>query len=194
MNSQQITGDAIDCVLPAQAIVGESPVWHPAQQQLYWIDIQECKLHRFDPKSKTNETFSLPEIVTCIQLRAKGGLVLTLKKDFAIYDPANQRLERLSAVEADQPANRFNDGKCDPQGRFWAGTMDAKEWKKPSGHLYRMDASHRVTLMRSQVICANGSGWSPDGRTMYHTESFRYAIFAYDFDPATGNIENTTTE
>ena len=190
MNSQQITGDAIDCVLPAQAIVGESPVWHPAQQQLYWIDIQECKLHRFDPKSKTNETFSLPEIVTCIQLRAKGGLVLTLKKDFAIYDPANQRLERLSAVEADQPANRFNDGKCDPQGRFWAGTMDAKEWKKPSGHLYRMDASHRVTLMRSQVICANGSGWSPDGRTMYHTESFRYAIFAYDFDPATGNIEN----
>lgn len=190
MKVQEISGDAIECVLSTAAIVGESPVWHPAEQRLYWIDIQGCKIHRFDPKSGRNATFSLPEIVTCIQLRARGGLVLTLQKDFAIFDPETERLEKLSAVETDQPQNRFNDGKCDPQGRFWAGTMDAKQWKNPSGHLFRMDARHEVSLMRSQVICANGSGWSPDGRTMYHTESFRYAIFAYDFDPATGSIEN----
>lgn len=190
MSLRIIAGNAIECVLPAKAIVGESPVWHPAEQRLYWIDIQGCKIHRFDPKSRTNDTFALPEIVTCIQLRANGGLVLTLRKDFAIYDPASQRLERLSTVETDQPGNRFNDGKCDPQGSFWAGTMDASDWKNPSGHLYRLDAGHAVSLMRSGVICANGSGWSPDGRTMYHTESFRYAIFAYDFDAATGSIEN----
>lgn len=190
MNVKTIAGSAVECILPYQAIVGESPVWHSGQQRLYWIDIQGKQIHRFNPRTRTNESFSVPEIVTCIQLRASGGLVMTLKKDFALFDPDTDRLERVSSVEDDQPGNRFNDGKCDPQGRFWAGTMDAKHWKNPSGNLYRMTADRIVTRMQSQVICSNGSGWSPDGRTMYYTESFRYAIFAYDFDPATGEIES----
>ncbi|HEX4022883.1 MAG TPA: SMP-30/gluconolactonase/LRE family protein [Acidobacteriaceae bacterium] len=188
-----ISGSAIDCVLPWEAIVGESPVWHATEQRLYWIDIQGKQIHRFDPASKANESFSLPEIVTCIAIRAKGGLILTLKKSFAFFDPATNQLEKISNVEEDLPSNRFNDGKCDPQGRFWAGTMDATEWQKPSGNLFRMDADRNVTLMQSHVICSNGSGWSPDGRTMYYTESFRYAIFAYDFDPASGAISNRRT-
>ena len=187
---QTISGTTIECVLPFEAIVGESPVWHPGQQRLYWIDIQGKKIHRFDPRTRDDESFSLPEIVTCIQLRAQGGLVLTLKKNFAFFDPDTNRLDKLASVEDDLPGNRFNDGKCDPQGRFWAGTMDAKHWDKPSGNLYRMERDQTITKMQSQVICSNGSGWSPDGRTMYYTESFRYAIFAYDFDPATGAIEN----
>ena len=187
---QTISGAAIECVLPCEAIVGESPVWHPGAQRLYWIDIQGRKIHRFDPRTGGNESFPLPEIVTCIQLRAAGGLVLTLKKAFAVFDPDTNHLETLASVEDDLPGNRFNDGKCDPQGRFWAGTMNAKHWDEPSGNLYRMEQDRTVVRMQSQVICSNGSGWSPDGRTMYYTESFRYAIFAYDFDPATGMIEN----
>lgn len=193
MNVQTISGTAIDCVLPYQAIVGESPVWHPGEQRLYWIDIQGKKIHRFDPRTRENESFPLPEIVTCIQLCSSGGLVLTLKKNFAFYDPSTLHLKKLQGVEGDLPGNRFNDGKCDPQGRFWAGTMDAQHWDKPSGNLYRMERDLAVTKMQSQVICSNGSGWSPDSRTMYYTESFRYAIFAYDYDPATGNIENRRT-
>ena len=190
MNPTIVSGTAIECVLPFEAIVGESPVWHPGQQRLYWIDIQGKKIHRFDPRTRQNESFSLPEIVTCIQLCSTGGLVLTLKKNFAFFDPTAQHVEKLQGVEGDLPDNRFNDGKCDPQGRFWAGTMDAKQWDKPSGNLYRMERNLEVTKMQSQVICSNGSGWSPDGRTMYYTESFRYAIFAYDFDAANGTIEN----
>ncbi|MEO6829254.1 MAG: SMP-30/gluconolactonase/LRE family protein [Acidobacteriaceae bacterium] len=190
MNVHIISGDAIECVLPYAAIVGESPVWHPGQQRLYWIDIQGKQIHRFDPASRENESFPLPEIVTCIQLRSSGGLVLTLKKNFAFFDPESQHLDRLQGVEGDLPDNRFNDGKCDPQGRFWAGTMNAKHWDKPSGSLYRMERNLKLKKMQSQVICSNGSGWSPDGHTMYYTESFRYGIFAYNFDPATGNIEN----
>jgi sugar lactone lactonase YvrE len=190
MNVHTISGSAIECVLPYEAIVGESPVWHPGEQRLYWIDIQGKQIHRFNPRTRENESFPLPEIVTCIQLCSTGGLVLTLKKNFAFFDPGAQHLEKLQGVEGDLPDNRFNDGKCDPQGRFWAGTMDATHWDKPSGNLYRMERNLAVTKMQSQVICSNGSGWSPDGRTMYYTESFRYAIFAYDFDPATGNIEN----
>ena len=193
MTSRIISGSSIECVLHSDATVGESPVWHIAEQRLYWIDIQGKQIHRFDPATRTDESFELPEIVTCIQLRAKGGLVLTLKKHFAFFNPDSNHLQKLASVEEDLPQNRFNDGKCDPQGRFWAGTMDVKDWKKPSGNLFRMDADRTVSKMQSQVICSNGSGWSPDGRTMYYTESFRYAIFAYDFDPASGTISNRRT-
>jgi sugar lactone lactonase YvrE len=193
MNREIPSSTAVECVLPWQADVGESPVWHSGEQMLYWIDIQGKEIHRFHPATGENETFKLPEIVTCIQLRGAGGLVLTLKKNFAFYDPASKRLEKLAAVELDVPENRFNDGKCDPQGRFWAGTMDAKNWKNPSGNLFRMTADQSIRTMQSEVVCSNGSGWSPDGRTMYYTETFRYAIYAYDFDPASGTISNRRT-
>lgn len=185
-----IDAESIRCVLPRQAIVGESPVWHPGEQCLYWVDIQGKQIHRFDPANAHNDTFDLPEIVTCIQLRRQAGLVLTLRKDFAGFDPANGRLERLGGIEPELSNNRFNDGKCDPQGRFWAGTMDAVHWNLSSGHLFRMNVDHQVTTMQSNVICSNGSGWSPDGRTMYYTESFRYAVFAFDFDGESGTISN----
>lgn len=193
MTARIITGSEIACVLPWQATVGESPVWQAAENCLYWIDIQQQSIHRFHPESKQNQSFALPEIVTSIGLRQSGGLVLTLAKNFAFFHPETGRLEKLTSVENNLPANRFNDGKCDPQGRFWAGTMDAKNWKNPSGNLYRMDPDGSVRLMQPQVICSNGSGWSPDGRTMYYTESFRYAIFAYDFDGSSGAISNRRT-
>jgi sugar lactone lactonase YvrE len=171
-------------VLPWRAAVGESPIWHPAEQNLYWVDIQSKQIHRFHPPSGKNQTFDLPEIVTCIDLRAAGGLVLTLKKQFATFDPATSKLERIAEVEHDLPNNRFNDGKCDPQGRFWAGTMDAVQWSAPGGNLYRLDPDKTTRVMESNVICSNGFDWSPDGRKMYYIESFRYAIVVYDFDPA----------
>jgi sugar lactone lactonase YvrE len=190
MTVRTISGDALRCVLPWRATVGESPVWSSAEQKLYWIDIQGKRVHAFDPCSGTNATFELPEIVTSVALRATGGLVLTLEKDFALFDPDTQSLSRVGTVEADVPNNRFNDGKCDPQGRFFAGTMDAKNWSAPAGHLFRMDANHSVTTVQSDVICSNGCGWSPDGRTMYYIESFRYAIYAYDFDLESGALYN----
>ncbi len=181
------------CVLEWKATVGECPTWHPREARLYWVDIQGKKIHRFDPVLGTNETFELPEIVTSLALRASGGLVLTLEKDFAFYDPATEVLERITSVEAKLPQNRFNDGKCDPRGRYWAGTMDAKEWSAPAGHLFRLDARRHVETKVSNVICSNGTGWSPDGRTMYYTESFRYGVFAYDFDLETGDVTNRRT-
>ena len=106
MTLRTISGSAIDCVLPWKAIVGESPVWHATEQRLYWIDIQGKQVHRFDPVSKRNESFLLPEIVTCIAMRAKGGLILTLKKSFAFFDPATNHLERY----------RMSKKTCHPTG------------------------------------------------------------------------------
>jgi sugar lactone lactonase YvrE len=190
---QTVSGDALRCVLPWEATVGESPVWSAEEQCLYWIDIQKKCVHRFDPVTQHNLTFELPEIVTSAALRASGGLVLTLEKDFAIFNPATGSLKRIGTVEADVPTNRFNDGKCDPSGRFFAGTMDAKNWSAPAGHLFRMNPDHQISTVQSEVICSNGCGWSPDGRTMYYIESFRYAVFAYDVERESGALSNRRT-
>jgi sugar lactone lactonase YvrE len=188
--SRNIPELEVECILRSEATVGESPVWHADEQRLYWVDIQGKQVRRFNPRTKEDESFPLPEIVTSIQLRHSGGLIETLAKDFAFLDPDTNSLERISTLEANLETNRFNDGKCDPRGRFWAGTMDAEHWDKPSGSLYRMTADHAVCTMQRNVICSNGTGWSPDRRTMYYTESFRYAVFAYDFDEASGGIDN----
>jgi sugar lactone lactonase YvrE len=128
--------------------------------------------------------------VTALALRAAGGLVLSLKKDFALFDLETQRLTYLGDPEKDKPDNRFNDAKCDRQGRFWAGTMGNVHWDAPTGALYRLDADGATSCHQTDVICANGMGWSPDNRTMYFTESFRYSLFAYDFDAGAGTLSN----
>jgi sugar lactone lactonase YvrE len=181
---------AVECVVKAEAIVGESPVWSPHEKVLYWVDIPGQHIHRFNPRTAINNTFNLPEPVTAVGLRKKGGLVLTLRKNFAFFDPETAALEILSDPEEHTASNRFNDAKCDRQGRFWAGTMDAVNWDASVGCLYRLDADTTVACMQKGVICANGLGWSPDNRVFYFTESFRYCIYAYDFDAATGNISN----
>lgn len=179
-----------ECVVREEAIVGESPVWSPSEQTLYWVDITGQKIHRFHPGNGASKTFDLPEPVTALALRAKGGLVLSLRKAFAFFDLESQQLTYLGNPEVDRPDNRFNDAKCDRQGRFWAGTMGAVHWDEPCGALYRLDANDSITRLQDEVICANGMGWSPGNRTMYFTESFRYAVFAYDFDAAAGTISN----
>jgi sugar lactone lactonase YvrE len=188
MKSRRHPRDEIECVIRTRAIVGESPRWHDGEQKLYWIDIQKKQIHRYSPKTGRNETRNLPEVVTSLGFRKGGGLVLTLKKRFAFYDWEKKRLEKIALVEADQAGNRFNDGICDAQGRFWAGTMAAKNWEKPAGHLFRLDPDGKIKRVRSSLICSNGCGWSPDGRTFYHTESFRYTIWAFDFDLKTGAL------
>jgi sugar lactone lactonase YvrE len=190
MAVKTIAGNDVRCILKWDAIVGESPLWHRRERRLYWVDIQGKKIHRFDPVTSANETFDLPDIVTCLAFCDTGRLLLTLRKQFAFYEPDTGKLELLATVEADKPHNRFNDGRVDPQGRFWAGTMGDPGWDQPVGSLYRLDPDQKLTQMQTQVICSNGTAWSPDGRTMYYTQSFRYQIFAYDFDAASGTLEN----
>jgi sugar lactone lactonase YvrE len=180
----------VECVLKAEAIIGESPVWCPRTKRLYWADIVGQKVHVFNPADGANETFALPELVTSISPRRGGGLVLTLRKSFAFFDPKTRKLDVLAEPEPDKPGNRFNDGKCDRQGRLWAGTMGDVDWDSPVGSLYRFDSSAKPTRMEEGICCSNGLGWSPDNKTLYFCESFRYRIHAYDFDPASGSIAN----
>jgi sugar lactone lactonase YvrE len=182
------TPTEVECVFSTKAIIGEGPVWSVKERRLYWVDIPEKKAHVFNPEDGSNETFELPDLVTSATPRTAGGLVLTLRKSVAFFDPRTGKLDILPDAEPDKPGNRFNDAKCDRQGRLWGGTMGDVDWDSPVGSLYRFDASHRLTRMEEGVCCSNGLGWSPDSKTLYFAESFRYKIHAYDFDPATGNI------
>jgi sugar lactone lactonase YvrE len=172
-----------------------APVWSQRTQELYFVDIAGRAIHSYRPSDDRHRMFRLPDLVTSVSLslRERGGLVLSLRKSLAFYDPETDDLEVLEDPEPDRPGNRFNDARCDPQGRLWAGTMSADDWLAPTGAVYRLDPDRRITRMIEDVACSNGTGWSPDGRTFYHTQSFRYEIHAYDFEAETGTIVNRRT-
>ena len=178
----------VTCVVDARDSVGESPVWSSRENALYWVDILSAKLQRWQPSSGRHDTWRLPAVVGSIGLRAKGGLVLALRTGFHLFDPATGGLTFLCHPEPDVPTNRLNDGKVSPDGRFWAGTMDDRPVKERTGRLYRLDPDHRCHRMADGVTVSNGLAWSPDGRTLYHSDSRGGAIFRYDHDPATGKI------
>jgi sugar lactone lactonase YvrE len=129
----------------------------------------------------------LPEPVGAIALRAGGGLVAAARSGFAYIDRDGAMSPAFCTPEADRPGNRFNDGKCDRAGRFWAASMHDGE-TDPSGSLYRLDASHRCERADDGFVIGNGLGWSPDNRTFYFTDSVARRIFAYDFDIDSGAI------
>ena len=162
-------------------------MWSGREQALYWTDNLGRTIHRLESGSGSEQSFALGQNVMAIGLRERGGLVLALAKQLAFYEPGGE-LKLLMGVEQDRARNRFNDGKVDPRGCFWAGTMNDVDWDTPSGSLYRFDPSLELSHIRGEVVCANGLGWSPDHRTFYFGESFRYAIFAYDFDLDEGAI------
>ncbi|HVE48494.1 MAG TPA: SMP-30/gluconolactonase/LRE family protein [Casimicrobiaceae bacterium] len=178
----------VECVIDARNTTGESPVWSQQEQALYWVDIQAGRVHRWRPSTQAQRCWQLPSEVGSIGLRAQGGLVVALRNGFHLFELDTERLTFLCHPEPDIATNRLNDGKVSPEGRFWAGTMDDRPQKQPIGSLYRLDADHRCTRMARDVKVSNGLAWSPDARTMYHSDSRGGAIYRYTYDSETGSI------
>ncbi|MET0742632.1 MAG: SMP-30/gluconolactonase/LRE family protein [Microvirga sp.] len=180
---------AVSCVVRSHAFLGEGPVWNAEKGILQWIDILAPALHRSDPATGRDEVIPLPEIVGAFAECSSGGLVLASQSGFSILDPLSGAQTRIVDPEADLPGNRFNDGKCDSRGRFWAGSMDMTV-APGRGNLYRLDADGSVHCLERHIGISNGLGWSPDDRLMYFTDSLARTIFVYDFDPGDGVIAN----
>lgn len=180
---------AVACAVPCENTLGEGPVWDGAEGALYWVDIQEGLLQRWDPGTDRVESWTMPERVGALALRATGGLVLALASGFALFDPETDRLERGAAPEAHLPGNRFNDGKCDARGRFWAGTMDDAALHL-TGSLYRLDPDGACAAMATGIGITNSLAWSPDNATFYFADTLRGTIFACDFDLDGGTLGN----
>ncbi len=130
----------------------------------------------------------MPERIGCFAFRRSGGLIAGMQHGIAFVELGDPvRIERVFEFEPHNPESRFNDGRCDPQGRFWAGTLH-ESLDRRSGVLYRFDPDGRCHRMVDGLICANGLAFSPDGRTLYHSDSRQDYVFAWDFDPSTGAI------
>jgi L-arabinonolactonase len=156
---------------------------------LWWIDVKDPRLFRYDPATGDNREFALPERIGCVALRANGGLIGAFMSGFKWIDPDTGALTPIADPEPDRPGNRFNDGKCDRRGRLFAGTMDNAE-VECTGTLYRLDPDLSIHVMCTDVHLSNGLGWSPDDRLLYYTDSLRRTIWVYDFDLASGAIHD----
>lgn len=179
----------VDLALDTKADLGEGPCWDPRAGVLVWVDITVGLVHRFDPATGRDEAFDVGRLVGAAVPTTAGRVAFAASDGFSLLDPATGRVEQIAEVEADDPQTRMNDGKCDPAGRFWAGTMDI-EGGRPLGSLYRLDADHRVARVLTGVTISNGLGWSPDGRTMYYIDSVTHGVDALDVEPATGSVSN----
>lgn len=179
----------IKVVVDIRAQVGEGPIWDENTKTLFWVDIMSSMVYCYNPRTGTNQEYSIGQHVGTVVPRTSGGLLLALQNGFAAYDLISQQLTLITDPEADLPNNRFNDGKCDPAGRFWAGTM-AYSNQTTQGSLYRLDSDFSVHKMLSNIAISNGIVWSSDQKTMYYIDSFANTVAAFDYDVTTGDISH----
>ncbi len=175
--------------LRSKALLGELPIWCEREQALYWVDIRAPEIRRFDPATGEDRAWRMPEHIGSIGFREKGGFVAALRSGFAFFDPATGALEPLHNPIAGTTDLRFNDGRCDRAGRFWAGTVQEKRVPGLAA-FYRFDPDRRCTRMVDGLTVANGSAFSPDDRTLYFADSQAREIYACDLDLRAGTISN----
>ncbi|QNN22678.1 SMP-30/gluconolactonase/LRE family protein [Planctomycetales bacterium ZRK34] len=173
-------------VWPIRAELGEGPIWWDGS--LYWIDINAPALHIYTPATQQRRSFELAEKIGTVVPRADGKLILAQETGLHVFDPAAGAVVETLPWPADCPiVERFNDGKCDPQGRFWVGTMGRD---KPIASLYRVEPGCRVTEMLTGVRISNGLCWDEPRGRFYFIDSPTKTLDVFDWDPATGMISN----
>ena len=170
-------------------LLGEGPVWDHQQNVLWWVDIELGILHEFKPGIKGNRSFKIGKLIGAAVPRKEKGLVMAVEDGFAFFDPQTSNLEMIEYVEDDLKENRFNDGKCDSKGRFWAGTMEIDP-VNPNGSLYCFSPdTHKTEKKFDQIYISNGIAWPKDDSLMYFIDSLRYKVQAFRYDADTGNIK-----
>jgi len=175
--------------------IGESPVWDDRTDALFQVDIAAMKVYRFSPDGADAKAWSFPTEVGSIGLAESGKLVVALRHSVVLFDPADGASRTIAEIEtALGPVTRLNDGKVGPDGAFWIGSMDERPRpvSDPKGALYRVTADGRVEQKVTGLFTSNGLAFSPDGRSMFHTDSYGRWIDRWALDPATGAISNRT--
>jgi sugar lactone lactonase YvrE len=191
----------VERVLDVKALNGESPAWDAARGELVWVDIRRPAIHAFNPKTMKDRLWELPSWIGCMAL-TQTGAVMALRTGFYHLTFETGILKLLAHAPFDQRRFIFNDGKCDPRGRFFAGTMFVP--LQPAEHaenegkerpLYRYDGADPQGVevwkpVTDPVGTSNGLAWSPDGRLMYHSDTAKKTIWVYDYDEAAGLPRN----
>lgn len=181
-----LAGPAVEALPVAASRLGESPFWHPDESALYWCDIHGKRLNRWHPASGVHRHWDFDVEPCCAAPLPGGRLLLGMRDGLFRFDPADGARECLAEPPYDPAEERFNDGKADPQGRFWAGTIYEPR-TAPKAALYRWSEG-RLARVADGVTTSNGLAWSPDGRTLYWADTKAHLVRAYDVDPADGSL------
>jgi sugar lactone lactonase YvrE len=178
----------IQCVVDSRNILGEVPVWDPAEQALYWVDIEGKLLQRYTPATGQVDRWTMPERIACFALRENGGLIVAFASGIAFYDLDTGLITWIARPDKN-PRNRFNEGKCDRHGRFWAGTMDDK-LVEHSAALFRVDPDLTVQKIIGNIGISNCFIWSLRNDTFYFADTLDKTVYKFDYDHAAGTVSN----
>lgn len=182
-----------ELVVDHSCLLGEGPIWDQRNKRILWLDILNGEIHQFSSIQQKHQVMKVGQPVGAVAFRTSGGLIAALQHGFAAIDLENEAIHMISDPESHLPSNRFNDGKCDPVGRFWAGTMDNAEEQEGAGNLYMLNTDLSVSLKIENVTCSNGLAWSPDHRTFYYIDTPTRQVVAYDYEAASGSIHSKRT-
>lgn len=172
----------------APSRLGESPFWHPDEQALYWCDIPGRRLNRYRPATQQHAHWDFDTEPACCAPMLGGRLLLGMRDGLWRFDPARGERELLAPPPYDPRLQRFNDGKADPQGRFWVGTIH--EPREPALAALYCWAGGKLARVAGDVTTSNGLAWSPAGTTLYWSDTKAHLIRALDMDPRDGSVSN----
>jgi sugar lactone lactonase YvrE len=178
-----------EIVLDAKAKLGEGSIWHPKENRLYWVDIEGKSLHIYNPVTNKDKEFALGSRVGTVVPIESGGALVALQSGIHKIDTKTGKLTFISNPLPDTANLRFNDGKCDPAGRFWVGTITLDSRRK-GAVLWRMDKDRSIHLVLDSVSISNGIVWTADRKTMYYNDTPTGTIQGFDYDNKTGEISN----
>jgi sugar lactone lactonase YvrE len=178
----------VTLALNARAELGEGPRWSVGERRLYWVDIARQELHRFDPATGEDLVRHFDQPVGCFAFTRVGGLLLAMKDGFALLDGWDAPLRPFGpAPLAGKGDHRFNDGRTDPQGRFWVGSVNTAK-SAPDAALYRLDPDGALIEVEGGMLTCNGAAFTADGHRFFHADTPTHAVRAYDHDPASGTL------
>ena len=180
-----------EVVTPHTCLLGEGPVWDNGHKRILWVDILNGEVHCFYPHTNEHRMCKTAQMIGAIAVKRSGGIIAAVKGGFASIDLDSGALNFIAAVENHLPGNRFNDGKCDPAGRFWAGTMSPSD-RPMEGALYFLEKDGSVKTKLTGITCSNGIAWNPDLTTMYYIDTPTRNVVAYDYEILNGNISNSS--
>jgi len=180
-------------VVTSQDQCGESPIWDPRRARLSWVDTEKPVFSSLEPASGRFQTFRSERLLQAIGPRSEGGWIAVVRDGFALLDDTGREVRFLgNPVEGRAPLT-MNDGTVGPDGRFYAGSFNARDLAAPDGCLYQVDHDGTIRTLETGLVLPNGMAFSPDGRTLYVTEMWVGRIVAFDFDPLRGTLSRRRT-
>ncbi|PKR86425.1 SMP-30/gluconolactonase/LRE family protein [Heyndrickxia camelliae] len=182
--------EELELIADVQSLIGEGPSWDAKNNCLYWVDIVGRKIYTFYPDTNNITQMDTEKYVGCVVPKEDGGIVVAMQDGFYSKENGNDEFTLLAGPPNYDPFTfRFNDGKCDKNGRFWAGTTSFFE-ESTQAKLYCLDNNLSVREALGNIIVSNGLGWSPDNKVMYYIDSPKREIYAFDYDLKSGSISN----